>query len=312
MIDGVAVELRAVRYVLAVAETLHFGRASDRVLVSQPSLSRQVRALEREIGVTLFDRTSRRVTLTAAGAAFVPVAQRALELLELGGERARESARGQLGQLRLGFVATAAIDVLPRVLTLHRARRPQVSVILSECATAEQMQLLLTGDLDVGFGRDMPAIEGLRVDVIRTEAIRVAVPDAHPLARLTTIRPSDLAGQPIVRLPPGMSRRADLLLAQVSASAMTDSPDPADVQQARQYMTLLALIAAGMGIALVPQPVTELRQDGVRYVPLEHADATSALTLASRTDDRSPAICDFRELILRSDLSYPEGAGPTL
>ncbi len=304
-------ELRSVRYVLAVAETLHFGRAAERVRVAQPSLSRQVRALEREIGVALFDRTSRRVTLTTAGAAFVPVARRAIDLLDVAAERARESARGQLGQLSLGFVATAAIDVLPRVLILHRAHRPQVSVTLTECATAEQVQLLVDGDLDVAIGRDMPAMEGLRVDVVRTETILVAVPDTHPLARLTTIRPTDFAEQPLVRLPPGMSRRADLLLAEIAAGAMTGPLDPVGVQEAHQYMTLLALVAAGTGLALVPQPVAQLRQDGVRYLPLEHADASSALTLTSRADDRSPLVRDFRELILGSDLAHPEVVAPS-
>lgn len=300
---GYAVELRTVRYVLAVAETLHFGRASEQVLVSQPSLSRQVRALEREIGVTLFDRTSRRVQLTTAGAEFVSVARRALDLLDVAVERARESARGQIGQLRLGFVTTAAIDVLPQVLALHRVHRPRVSLSLTECATGEQAEALLAGDIDVGIGRDLPALDRLDVDVIRIEPIRVAIADAHPLAGRPAVRLEDLANEPIVRLPPGTARRSDLLLAQLPWAAPIGALDPAGVQVAHQYMTLLALVAAGMGIALVPDPVTRLRKDGVQYLRLEHADATSALTLACRTDDRSPTVRDFRELILGSDLT---------
>lgn len=293
------------RYVLTVAETLHFGRAAEQALVSQPSLSRQVRALEREIGVALFDRTSRRVQLTPAGAQFVPVARRALDLLDVAAERARESARGQVGQLRLGFVTTAAIDVLPRVLVLHRAHRPRVSVSLTEGATGEQIGALLAGDLDVGIGRDLPALDRLDVDVIRTEPMLVAVADAHPLAGRRDVRLEELAGQAIVRLPPGRARRADLLLAQLPELAVTRAPDPPGVQEAYQYLTLLALVATGMGIALVPEPVTQLRRDGVRYLRLEHADASSALTLASRADDRSPTVRDFRELILGSDLTRP-------
>lgn len=293
-------ELRAVRYVLAVAENLHFGRASDQLLVSQPSLSRQVRALEREIGVALFERTSRRVALTPAGAQFVPLAQRALKQLDLAAERARGSARGQLGQLRLGFVTTAAIDLLPRLLAMHRAHRPRVSISLIECATADQLAPLLAGDLDLGIGRDLPALDRLTVDVVRTEPIWVAVADAHPLAGHDRVRLEDLAKEPIVRLPPGTAFRTDMLLAQLPGTAVRRSPDRAGVQEANQYLTLVAMVAAGMGVALIPEPVRRLCQEGVSCVRLEHADATSAVTVASRADDRSPLVRDFRELVLNS------------
>lgn len=293
-------ELRAVRYVVAVAENLHFGRAAEHMLVSQPSLSRQVQALEREIGVPLFERTSRRVELTPAGAQFIPLAQRALMQLDQAAERARESARGQLGQLRLGFVTTAAIDLLPRLLAMHRAHRPRVSISLTECPTADQLGALVTGDLDVAIGRDLPAMDQLHVDVIRTEPIRVAVAEAHPLADQEHVGLEDLDEERIVRLPPGTARRTDMLLAQLPGVGADGFPGAARAQEANQYTTLLALVAAGMGIALVPEPVSRLYQDGVRYVPLAHADATSAVTLASRADDRSPLVRDFRELILTS------------
>lgn len=293
-------ELRAVRYALAVAENLHFGRASEHMLVSQPSLSRQVQALEREIGVPLFERTSRRVELTPAGAQFVPLAQRALAQLDLAAERARASARGQLGQLRLGFITTAAIDVLPRLLAMHRAHRPGVSIRLIECPTADQLDALLAGDLDVAIGRDLPLIEQLHIDMVRTEPIQVAVADAHPLANREHVGLTDLDNEPIVRLPPGTARRTDMLLAQLPGADVGRSPELAGAQEANQYTTLLALVAAGMGVALVPEPVSRLYQDGVRYVLLEHPDATSAVTLASRADDRSPLVRDFRDLILTS------------
>lgn len=296
-------ELRTVRYALAVAKTLHFRGASEELLVSQPSLSRQIRALEHEIGVDLFERTSRRVQLTTAGAAFMPLARRALDLLDLAAERARESARGALGQLRLGFVATAAIDVLPRALALHRTHRPRVSVSLGEYTSGEQVGALLAGDLDLGIGRDVPALEGLCVQVIRSEPIRVAVAMSDSLADRSEVRLHDLAGRPAVRLPPGRAPQVDLLWAQVPGTALTAQPGRTVVHEANQYMTILALVDAEMGIALVPQPVTQLRQEGVRYLPLAHPAASSSLTLAHRADDRSPLVRDFCELILGSELT---------
>ncbi len=228
-------EIRAIRYVLAVAETLHFGRASEQSLISQPALSRQVQAMEREIGVTLFDRTSRSVELTAAGARFVPLARKALAILDAAAVQARESARGSLGQVRLGFVATAAIDILPRVLAVHRAQRPRVSVSLTECTSGEQIEALQNGLIDVALGRDLPPMPGVQVSVFRTEDYVVVVPVAHPFASVDAVSIDELAGLPLVRLAPGVARRADALLAQVAASAVSGKAEAADVQHAHQY-----------------------------------------------------------------------------
>lgn len=294
-------ELRSIRYALAVAETLHFGRASELSLVTQPSLSRQIKALEREIGADLFDRTSRSVQLTSAGAQFVPLARKALEMLDIAADQARESALGHVGQLRLGFVATAAIDVLPRIISLLGTHRPKVSVSLTEYTTREQAEGLQTGLLDVGLGRDMPPVDGLSVSVLRTEAIVVAVPTTHWLADAQSVRVDELAGEPMVRLPAGVARRADALLAQVPGLVRATRPGE---QQAHQYMTLLALVAAGTGLGMVPDSVTKLRGDGVRYLRLEHPDATSALTVTTRTTDRSPIVREFRSMLLKSDLAH--------
>lgn len=296
-------ELRSVRYALAVADHLHFSRAAAQVPISQPALSRQVRALEREIGADLFDRTSRQVEITPAGAEFLPLARQALGLLDVAADRARQVDRGRRGELRLGFVATAAIDVLPRALSLHRAWRPDVAVNLSELTSAEQVVALLKGDLDVGIGRDVIAVEGLHVDVIRAETIHVAVADGHPLARRSQVRLEDLAGHGIVRLPPGRAPRVDLLLAQVPGATGPGVPEPAVAQEANQYMTLQALVAARIGIALVPEQVTRLRQEGVRHVRLDHPQASSSLSLATRAGDGSPLVHDFCRLILTSDLA---------
>lgn len=294
-------ELRAVRYALAVADLLHFGAAAKQVLVSQPSLSRQVRTLEREIGAELFARTSRRVELTAAGRQFMPTARRALALLDQAADQARQVERGRLGELRLGFVATAAIDVLPAAVALYRTHRPRVRVSLTECTSAEQTRMLLDGTLDVGIGRDLRGDDALSVKVLRTEPILVAVCADHPLAERPSLRIEDLAGQSVVRLPPGRAPRADNLLVLLSGMRSGD----VGVQEANQYMTLLALVAAGLGFALVPQPVPRLRQEGMCYLPLDHPEASSALTLTHRADDDGPIVRDFCDLVLDNPLTQP-------
>lgn len=282
-------ELRSVRYALAVAESLHFGRAAEQMHVAQPSLSRQVAALEREIGAKLFERSSRQVALTAAGAAFASGAHDALARLNDACERARQADRGQLGELRLGFIATAALDVLPSALSRYRSRYPDVSVSLTECPSGPQVELLMSGELDVAIGRDVPAVAGLTVDVLDREPMMLSVSQQHPLASRKLVTPDDIAPYPLVRLRPGLAPRADVVLALVAAGA---PPDVRPAQEAQQYMTLLALVAAGIGAAVVPRTVSSLRSD-IIYVPIDHAEASSTVTVAHRKADPNPLVAAF-------------------
>ncbi len=292
-------ELRAIKYALAVADSLHFGRAAEQVRVAQPSLSRQVAALEREIGAVLFDRTSRRVEVTEAGAQFFPAARKALAELDDGARQARQAERGQRGQLRLGFVATAALELLPQALTQLRARRPDVRVALSECTTGQQIERILGGELDVGLGRDVAEGPGLRVDVIGHEPICLAVADEHRLSERETITLDEVAGEPLVRLPRGVAPRADVLLALIAGRHRGGEPI---VQEANHYLTLLALVSAGMGVACVPHDVRQLRSTGVRYLGIEHPEAVTSLTLARRETDETPIVRGFCDLVIQS---YP-------
>lgn len=300
-------ELRSVKYALAVADSLHFGRAAESVRVAQPSLSRQVAALEREIGAVLFDRTSRRVELTEAGAQFFPAARKALAELDVGARRARQAERGQRGQLRLGFVATAALDLLPEALTKLRARRPDVRVALSECTTGEQIEQILGGELDVGIGRDVAAEPGLRVDVIGQEPIRLAVPAQHRLSGRGSVTLAEVAGEPLVRLPRGVAPRADLLLALIASEHRGGEPL---VQEANHYLTLLALVSAGLGVACVPHDVRQLRSSDVRYLEIRHPEARTALTLVRRDTDDTPMVRGFCDLVMQSHPGFVGGGAP--
>lgn len=295
-------ELRAIRYVLAVADELHFGRAAQRLLMTQPSLSRQVRALETEIGQDLFVRTSRGVELTPAGAEFTPHARRALQLLDTAVRRTQEVGRGATGHVSLGFVATAAVDILPRALAAHRAQRPGVVVTLVEFTTEQQVLALGAGDLDVGLGRDVRPTPGLRITPLRREPIVVAMSAGHPLAERASLRLSDLQGWPIVRMPRERARVIDDLLRRVPGDptgAVTGASGAgAVVQEANQYMTLLALVAAGIGVALVPHSVQPLRPDGMRYLELDEPDAVTSLTVATRAEPGHPAADHLRSVLV--------------
>lgn len=293
-------ELRQLRYALAVADELHFGHAARRLHMTQPSLSRQVRALEREIGVDLFTRTSRGVQLTAAGAELAPQARRVLELVDTAVRRTREVGGGATGHVRLGFVATVAVDILPRALAAHRTQRPGVVVTLAELTTEQQLQALEAGDLDVGLGRDMRPVPGLRIERLHREPVVVAMAQDHPLATRQTLRLGDLAGWAVVKLPRERARLIDDLLRGIPADtgALTAGRPAAVAQEANQYMTLLALVAAGMGVALVPDSVRPLRLTGVRYLPLDEPSASTSLMVATRAEAGHPAADQLRSVLV--------------
>ncbi len=277
-------ELRQIRYAVAVADELHFQHAAARLHMTQPSLSRQIKALEQELGVDLFVRTSRGVELTPAGAEFALQSTHALRAVDQAVRRCQEVAQGATGHVALGFVASAAVDILPRGLAKHRERHPNVVVTLAELTTEQQIQSLEFGELDVGLGRDALPVTGLQIDRLQQEPVVVAVPTAHPLAERTTVCLSDLVGSALVKLPRGRARVIDGLIRRIMETTPQDFTVPLDpiMQEANQYMTLLALVATDRGVALVPDSVRNLRYEGVRYLSLDEPDASTSFTVASR------------------------------
>lgn len=294
------VELRQIRYAVAVAEELHFGRAARRLHMTQPSLSRQIRTLEHEIGCDLFERTSRGAALTPAGAEFAAQARRTLQTVESGIRRTQDVGRGARGHVSLGFVATAALDVLPQALLAHRTQRPGVVVTLSELTTEQQVEALLAQDLDVGLGRDVRATDGLRTDIVRREPVVVALPRLHALAQRADLSVEDLAGEAVVKLPRNRARLIDGLLDRIPTMGLRgQTRTRAVVQEANQYMTLLALVAADIGLALVPESVRVLQPEGIRYVRLADPMASTALTVTTRLEGGHPAADNLRSLLLK-------------
>lgn len=287
-------ELRQIRYAIAVADELHFGRAAERLLVAQPSLSRQVRDLERDLGVELFERTSRSVKLTPAGAAFVDAGRRALSAAQSSRDAAVDAAAGVRGGVTLGFVASAAIDILPDLVRRHSSARPEVRLTLREMTTEEQMAALHEEVIDVGLSRDLEAQDDIVVSTLFREPLLAVVPTAHALHQRRTIDLADLVGSEFVTLPRDRVPRAwDRLVVLAHAGGVRLR----FAQEANQFATLLALVAAEVGVAVVPASVRALRQDGVHYLRLRDEGAWTDVCATVRKGDMSPTARDLQAVL---------------
>ncbi|MCC8249925.1 LysR substrate-binding domain-containing protein [Saccharothrix luteola] len=262
-----AFTLEQLRGFVAVAEELHFSRAAARLAMTQPPLSRQIQKLERAVGAQLLIRDNRRVTLTAAGEVFLVEARRLLSLAETAPELARRVSSGSSGVVRVGFTAAATYGILGRLLDELAGHLPDVDVELAELVTREQVAALVNEEIDLGLGRPPfdDATFGSRL--LHREALLVAVPAGHRLPRLG--RPAtaaDVAREPVVMHSPTDARYFyDLVVRTVPIA-----PEHT-VHTVGQVLTMLWLVAAGRGIAFVPESAARLRLDGVEFVPLETA-----------------------------------------
>jgi DNA-binding transcriptional LysR family regulator len=282
-------ELRHLRYFVAVAEELHFHRAAERLHISQPPLSQQIRALERELGVALFERNRRRVELTPAGASFLEEARGILEATERAADNARRVAAGELGSLRIGFVGSATFSpTLPAILREFRDCYPDVDLRLRELQTTEQLASLTAGRIDVGVIRgplesaDLAA--GLELLVIQREQLVVAVHDSHPLAPKRRLRAADLRGETFVIL---RRREAPGLFASLAKVMHSAGGMPTDVLEVAEMQTILGLVASGFGVSLVPASVGEAERAGISFRPLADPSPEIELALAWRAQTRS-------------------------
>lgn len=268
-------ELRHLRYFMAVAEEMHFGRAAQKLYVVQPAVSKQIAALERELGFELFSRTKRRVELTPAGAAFVPEIRDILARIDRAVEHARDAAKGYVGNLAVGFIGPAMDSVLPRILPMYRERYPEVRISLDELTTAAQLTRLRDGSLDIGLLR-LP-IDDTQVEVrpILAERMVIALHENDPLTQKPAVEMTDVVSAPFVMIP--RSEEAGLHDTTVALCRMAGF-SPTVVQEARGLHSLLGLVAAGMGVTLVPESVENLARAGVVYRPI--ADSHARLELA--------------------------------
>ncbi|MFC5067257.1 LysR substrate-binding domain-containing protein [Flaviflagellibacter deserti] len=291
-------ELGQLRCFVAVAEELHFGRAAARLNLTQPPLSRQIQLLEHALEVRLFERTSRSVTLTRAGQNFLPEARRLLRFADGAALAARRTARGEAGSINLGFTAASGYEFLPRLITSFRAVAPDVDLVLKEMVSADQIEALTAGRIDVGLIR--PPFNRREFDslcVVR-EPLILAVPADHPLASASKVRLSNLDRQPFITYSPYEARYFYDLLVTVFGEA---GISPTYVQHISQIHSILGLVKAGLGLALVPAAAGNLHFEGVVLKDIEIAPARVVeLHMAWRLANNNPAIATLTELIVRT------------
>ncbi|MGW7757657.1 LysR substrate-binding domain-containing protein [Streptomyces violaceusniger] len=275
-------ELRHLRYALALSEHAHFGRAAAALGIRQPPLSQQIKSLETELGVRLFDRTGHGVRPTAAGEAFLARARQVLDHLDLAVRDAADAGRGETGSLAIGFLGTALAAVLPEVLTAFRTRRPQVRLELRELPSARQIEALLDGSLDAGVICGPPPVSARRrlsSLPLGRETLVAAVPSGHPLTGAAAVPVRALDGEPLIL----SSRQAEPAAADVAlAVCRAAGVEPRIAHEAHNLHTLLGLVACGLGIGIGPAGMRRFRHVGVTLLPLEPAAAGLEFHLAHR------------------------------
>ncbi|NII09253.1 LysR substrate-binding domain-containing protein [Oleiagrimonas sp. C23AA] len=290
-------ELRHLRYFLAVADELHFGRAAERLGMSQPPLSQQIRELERRIGVKLFERTNRRVALTDAGTAFRTSAQRILAQMDDAVDLAQRVQRGEAGELRIGFTASTPLtETLPRTIFAFRQAYPQVHLTLTEMNTLQQLTALHEGALQIGISRGTPLPDTLTARPLFRDPLLAVMREDHPLLQpgRRELALTELADSPFVTF----SRSAGTgIHDQIIALCREAGFSPRIAQEAREAATLIGLVSAGLGVALLPASYRHLRIDKVVYVPLTDAGAASVVQAVVRADERSAPVRAFLDLL---------------
>ncbi|HEY9623409.1 MAG TPA: LysR family transcriptional regulator [Crinalium sp.] len=286
-------ELRHLRYFVTVAEELNFSRAAERLHIAQPPLSQQIRNLEEELGVQLFERTKHRVALTAAGQLFLHDAQQTLLQAERAIQTAQRANRGEIGRLMIGFASSIAYSVFPTILRRFREQFPDVELVLTELNTRLQLEGVHDGSIDVGFVHLPVVDQELNFLTVLEEPLVVALPENHPLANVPTISLSALAQEPFVLFPRHL---ACGFYDQIVSICQRSGFSPNVIQEAKLMQTIVCLVAGGLGVSLVPASLQNLRT-GVIYKPLQEQSPTLKTAMVWRPQDASPILREFIHVV---------------
>jgi DNA-binding transcriptional LysR family regulator len=287
-------ELRHLKYFVAVAEELHFGRAAKKLNIAQPPLSQQIMNLEEELGIKLFDRSRRAIRMTAAGSHFHKEARQVLAHVEQAADAARRIHGGKAGRLAVGFVGSVIHTFLPEGLRLFRERFAEVELVLHEVNTAEQMVSLHAGRIDVGF-LYMSAQDPLLASKTLTRAPLLAVlPDRHPLSGRRSVHIRELAHEPFI----ANTRSSEPVVRDAFISLCHSAGfSPKIAQEAGQVQTVLGLVASGLGVCLLPDFIRNIRRPGVQYVRLSGSPPEVELAVVWRSDNASLLVQSFVNII---------------
>jgi len=287
-------DIRQLRYFVAVAEYGSFRAAAERLHITQPPLTRQIQQMEEALQTPLFIRLATGVELTAAGRTLYEDAIGILNLSEQAVVRSRLAGRGELGRLDVGVFGSAALDVVPRIIQRFREQHPKVEVSLHNLNRVGQLKALGERRLTVGFNRFFSDEPGMSWEAILSEKLHVATYLAHPLSQLAAIGFDDLKGQPLILYP----RTRPGFIDHVSRILQDRGIVPKIVQEVDDVVIAVALVAAGAGLSLVVDSACNLRLPSVRYVPLTEKDLVRFdLCMIRRSDDNSPVLEAFLKVV---------------
>ncbi|MGZ0716112.1 LysR substrate-binding domain-containing protein [Pseudomonas palleroniana] len=292
-------ELRHLRYFIAVAEELHFGRAAQVLGISQPPLSQQIQALEQEVGARLFERTNRRVELSEAGRLFLQEARLVLAQVDKAADVARRAQSGELGELKIGFTSSAPFNSsIPQAIFAFRQAFPAVHLNLQEMSSTEVAESLVDESIQVGLMRPLPLPDSLGVIELMREPLVAVLNAGHPLVEGSErgLHLTQLAQEPFVFFP---RTYGSGLYAQLLNLARDAGFSPHFAQEAGEAMTIIGLVAAGLGVSVLPASYQRIRIDGVVYRTLLDQEAVTAVWLVQRKGAQSPMAKAFVELLTR-------------
>ena len=294
-------ELRHLRYFVAVAEELSFTRAAERLHIGQPPLSQQIQALEAEVGARLFDRSKRWVRLTEAGKLFLEDARAILAQSERAAERARRAQRGEAGELRVGFTfSTPFTPLFARTIRRYRQLYPDVALTLHEMTTLHQIDALEARTIDLGFVRppEVALPEHLALTTLRRDALLLVLASDSPLARKRKIKVADLAELPWVMYPKESGVGINhAILGMCRAAGFV----PQVAMEAGEAATIIGLVAAGIGVSVLPSPFQSMHLEGVVFRPLDDTGAVTSLQLAQRRADGGALVEAFVRVALEEN-----------
>jgi DNA-binding transcriptional LysR family regulator len=291
-------ELRHLRYFVAVAEELHFTRAAERLNMAQPPLSQQIHQLEIELGVQLFQRTKRQVKLTAAGKNFLKNVYKILIDLDKTCDSAQRAQKGEIGNIVVGFTGTATYDILPKLLQPYRSEFPFVDISVLQLSTTDQIQSLLNGEINIGILCAPIKNSQLNFEVIHQEPFIIAMPRNHPLASKSgPIEVQEFSKELFIMIPRNSGQIYYDTIINICHNA---GFSPNITQEVHELHTSISLVAAGMGVALVPDSIQNLRVRGITYRQLKNSVSTLKTALAWRNDETSPLVHTFIALAKKS------------